>query len=612
MRIKNITINKYKSFQKKETIPVDSKNLFIYGENGSGKSSFYYALKDFFQSSVEPIQMSKLRNMFLDDGGTDCSIEVEFDDDTKSTLNVTKKNTNTPAITDANRLKSFITYKHLLAVHNIKIDKKINVFNLLINGVLKHFKSEIVTGGVELGKLWIDVVKESEIPYGKDQVFYFKIHKKASVQEKALEFNRALNMLFIKPEADETNVNYLAPSVNPILKKFIPELEIEFNRQTVQVYDDGDISEPKIFLQIKYNGKDLENKNPQFILNEAKLSAIAISIFLGVIKRQGVFSTEIKPLFLDDILIGLDNANRLKLLTVLKEDFADFQIFITTYDRHWYEVAKLNLPDWKFIEFYRGANGPEVNTNIKTYLEKARIYFESYDYPECANNLRKECERLFKDKLLETYSFGEGIKSYVKPLKLETLIDRLKTYYEDLGVQPPNVLITSLYNYKTILFNPLSHNDIDSPIYKDDLDKAFKVIEDLKAIKLPIREVLIDKGTIFKLDLPVINYQADIEIATNIYSVEDNGVKTISPIKTYFKKWSRQGVEYAKMTGNPPETYSGTALLLKIKERSFSIQDIVQNINETYKENNIAEINSDDIFKSLTKSNVVLFEILNP
>ncbi|MCF6352964.1 MAG: hypothetical protein L3J06_08135 [Cyclobacteriaceae bacterium] len=56
--------------------------------------------------------MSSLRNLFLDDGGTDCStIEVEFEGDAKFTLNDTTKTTATPEITDANRLKSFITYK---------------------------------------------------------------------------------------------------------------------------------------------------------------------------------------------------------------------------------------------------------------------------------------------------------------------------------------------------------------------------------------------------------------------------------------------------------------------------------------------------------------------
>jgi hypothetical protein len=608
MKINKIIINKYKSFQKEETIPVDSKNLFVYGENGSGKSSFYYSLKDFFQSSVEPIQMSNLRNMFLTDGGTDCFIEVEFEGGTKNILNENTKDTNTPAITDANRLKSFITYKHLLAVHNIKIDKKINVFDLLIKGVLKHFKSTF-TGGIELGVLWDEVVLESKKTTGSGKDFHYKRQKKASVERKALKFNTALNALFLD---SDTNIDYIAPTVNTILQKFIPELHIDFVRQTIQVNDWGGITESRILLKIKYKEEDLEDKNPQFILNEAKLSAIAISIFLGVIKRQGVFSTELKPLFLDDILIGLDNVNRVKLLTVLKEDFADFQIFITTYDRHWYEVAKLNLPDWKFIEFYKGANGPEVNTKIMTPMEKARIYFESYDFPECANNLRKECERLFKDKLLETYTFGEGIKSQVKPLKLETLIDRLKSYYEDLGLEAPNELITNLYNYKTILFNPLSHNDIDSPIYKDDLEKAFKVIEDLRSIKLPTRTLLLKKGSLFNLDLPAINYQAEIEIAKNIYTVDNNSVKSYSPVEIFFKDWIRAGVKYAEPKGIPAIAVTNSDLLIKIKESPFSIEKATNGLNTTFKDRKVAEITAEEVLKNMSLSGDLLFDILNP
>jgi len=610
MKINNIIINKYKSFKRAETIPVDGKNLFIYGENGAGKSSFYYALKDFFQSSVEPIPMTNLRNMFLGDGLTDCSIEVEFEGGTKNILNENTKDTNTPAIIDANRLKSFITYKHLLAVHNIKIDKKINVFDLLINGVLKHFKASF-TGGVELGELWNDVVVESKKTTGTGKDFHYKRQKKASVERKALKFNTALNALFLKAELPATNLDYLAPSVNPILKKFIPEIEVEFVRQTIQTNNEGYISESRILLEIKYNGVNLDNYNPQFILNEAKLSAIAISIFLGVIKRQGAFSAEIKPLFLDDILIGLDNANRLKLLKVIKEDFSDFQVFITTYDRHWYEVAKLNLPDWKFIEFYRGANGPEVNTKIKTPMEKARIYFDSYDYPECANNLRKECERIFKDKLLETYTFGEGIKSYVKPLKLETLIDRLKSYYEDLGLESPNELISSLYNYKTILFNPLSHNDIDSPIYKDDLEKAFKVIEDLQNITLPTRDLLISKGSIFTLNLTAINYQAEIEIAKNIYQVDNNGAITTSPVVICFKDWTREGVQYATPTGVPAIAMPNNDRLTRLKESPFPIDKATIGINTTYTYGGITEITPEDVLRNLTSSEDILFDIIN-
>jgi predicted restriction endonuclease len=68
--------------------------------------------------------------------------------------------------------------------------------------------------------------------------------------------------------------------------------------------------------------------------------------------KQSLHSNYIRPLFLDDILIGLDNGNRIKLLKVLNEDFInpdptkDFQIFTTTYARHSYEVAQAYIPKW--------------------------------------------------------------------------------------------------------------------------------------------------------------------------------------------------------------------------------------------------------------------------
>ena len=49
MRIHNIEITNYKAFLGTHKINVGGKNLFIYGENGSGKSSLYYALKDFWK-----------------------------------------------------------------------------------------------------------------------------------------------------------------------------------------------------------------------------------------------------------------------------------------------------------------------------------------------------------------------------------------------------------------------------------------------------------------------------------------------------------------------------------------------------------------------------------
>jgi len=65
MKIQSIEITNYKAFLGTYLIKVDGKNLFIYGENGSGKSSLYYALKDFFQSSIENIDLHELENIFV-------------------------------------------------------------------------------------------------------------------------------------------------------------------------------------------------------------------------------------------------------------------------------------------------------------------------------------------------------------------------------------------------------------------------------------------------------------------------------------------------------------------------------------------------------------------
>ena len=79
MRIQTIEITNYKAFLGTHEIKVGGKNLFIYGENGSGKSSLYYALKDFFQSTIEDIDLAELENAFvLEDEQGKTAIKVKF------------------------------------------------------------------------------------------------------------------------------------------------------------------------------------------------------------------------------------------------------------------------------------------------------------------------------------------------------------------------------------------------------------------------------------------------------------------------------------------------------------------------------------------------------
>src|SRR5713226_2472174 len=93
MKISQIIINNYRAFynekgkeRSKYVLNLkDGKNLLVYGENGSGKSSFYKALSDLFRSSATP-DYHLIQNVF----------SKELDLDEQAFVEVTFKNGGQP------------------------------------------------------------------------------------------------------------------------------------------------------------------------------------------------------------------------------------------------------------------------------------------------------------------------------------------------------------------------------------------------------------------------------------------------------------------------------------------------------------------------------------
>ena len=52
-RIKSIQLHNFKFFQQEDPIVLNSNNLLLYGENGSGKSSIYWAFYTLFEASLK-------------------------------------------------------------------------------------------------------------------------------------------------------------------------------------------------------------------------------------------------------------------------------------------------------------------------------------------------------------------------------------------------------------------------------------------------------------------------------------------------------------------------------------------------------------------------------
>lgn len=480
MKIKTIEVKNYKAFYGTYEIKVGGKNLFIYGENGSGKSSLYYALKDFFQSSIENIDLNELENVFLkktQKGKT--AIKVIFKPDNvgrsaektyqfSTSANDTRLPTDT-SIQDANKLKSFLTYKHLLAVHHRKKDDQINLFDLLVRGVLKHFKYSL-TGGKELGTLWDDVESCVAKPIG---LRYRSNIKRRELNAAIKIFNNAFGELF-----NEDSPEYILKHAKPILDRFNHNVELKL--RFPQVRPDKNYTSLKgcqVHVELQYAGKKIEY--PHLFLNEARLSAIAISIYLGMIKRH-VQRIACKILFLDDIFIGLDISNRLPLLEILKSDFPDYQIFITTYDKPWFEYARTFLEDgsgaWKTMEFYaqQTRKGYEIPCvfDDQDLLKKAKHHMESCDYKAAAVYTRSAFEKSIRN-YCEKKRIKITFKSKMKDYDAE---DFWKMICNDIKPESKN----DIEQYRALVLNAFSHYNTERHEIKTELESAIKVVQDLQ------------------------------------------------------------------------------------------------------------------------------------
>lgn len=480
MKIKSIELKNYKAFYGKHTIRIDGKNAFIYGENGSGKSSLYFALKDFFQSSTENIDLNEVENIFIKpaDAGK-CHIKVAFKPGASGgkaghtySLSAAAKDTNSrtdTSIKDANNLKSFLTYKHLLDIHHVKKGEKIDLFNLLVKGVLKHFKYSL-TAGKELGAMWQEVERIAARPPGRS---YPSNVKKKELNDALKSFNTAFKELF-----RDGSPEHILTHAKPILDQFGHKIELKLDYPGAKPKEDlTGVLNNHVSVKLKYAGKDI--REPHLFLNEARLSAIAISIYLGMIRRHPQL-LKYKILFLDDIFIGLDISNRLPLLDILSTHFSEYQVFITTYDKPWYEYAKSFLEakgGWTTIELYTvsvkdGFEIPRINDKTG-FLDRAAAHFNESDYKAAAVYARSAFENI-----VQAYCDNKLPVKYQKKSKKYTSEDFWTAIKAEGRLLAATV--TEVEKYRELVLNPFSHYNTEKHEIHRELDEAIKTIRILK------------------------------------------------------------------------------------------------------------------------------------
>ncbi|QTA87476.1 AAA family ATPase [Desulfonema magnum] len=569
MKIRTIELKNYRAFYGTHTISVQGKSMLIYGENGSGKSSLYKALEDFFAAGNQPKSIAA--NIF--DGN---SPYVRVIMDTDQTF-IYQNDSISPMpsqnfLTDTHRHNPFFTYKRLLRVYLAENEaKRPDLFSILIETILPYHKNSKTNQ--TFGEDWIEINNALQLKASTKKY-------KQVTNTTLPNFNNGLEE-FLRDLADKTN--------DWLNRYFNHHVTLTFEKPSLSIQKTGSkkvLAGKEITITPTYFGESVTSRYEDF-LNEARLSALALCMYLSSLKIIPE-PENYKMLFLDDIFIGLDMSNRIPLLRILKDNFADFQIFLTTYDRAWFELMRdyFEGDKWKSIEMY--ADTKEINGNrfevpliidpSKTYFEKAEDYFKIKDYPACANYLRKALERQIKKLLPETYKTSQNKDFGTTDIThLETLINNLEKFFEDCKVPLPQEAQEGIRRYKTLVLNPMSHDDLKSPVYKIEIENTFRVIRTFQNLPQISRILLLPIHATITYTNRDKDYAAEVQLADNLYIVIKNTDKYFSQCKYRMKKWTFQSLEYSNMntTDNKPFPQDQ---IKNMCEQKRSLEEIYQGI----------------------------------
>lgn len=515
-KISKITLTNFKFFYGTYELNLERKNILIYGENGSGKSSIYWALFTFLQSVFKPNDDDIKKYFDADDEenlinrfstpGQISSIGIELEDEFSSTLSKrisfdiinTKSDSVVREITQAS---DFINYRLLSRIYDFSNRDKINLFPFFEREILMfmNFTQEIEAGNTSASAWWAylkpGMQPRRTMRSAEYQTFQLRINQFNG------EFNAYLNRII------ESANEYLQQKFKQNLRLTLQYLPCSYDD-----FEDGSTTRrnhltkpPKILLEVEYVNPNLTEgkeriKRPHSFLNEARLTTIALAIRFAILNEKYIEGAP-KILVLDDLLISLDMSNRDMVLDLIIHEFTSYQIVILTHDRGFFELIKRRIDNegyllnWVVKEMYRDELINDIPVPFipknSDYLDQAKKYLKEFDYPASANYLRKETERLLKNLLPLNKRIKLTSEEGTKPLQLDTLIDNFKKHYEEFGSDFRE--FKKLKEYKDVLLNPLSHDNVDSPIYKQELQAIINIIINIRKLNFkPLIEIKTD------------------------------------------------------------------------------------------------------------------------
>ncbi|MBI5198610.1 MAG: hypothetical protein HZA09_01145 [Nitrospirae bacterium] len=211
-----------------------------------------------------------------------------------------------------------------------------------------------------------------------------------------------------------------------------------------------------ITLRFKFHGKP--ESPPHKYLSESHLNCLGICLFLASVKA---FNKLNKFIFLDDVISSFDTNHRARFARLLVEKFSDYQIFLFTHEKDWFELISnmVRGKNWVIKRMYWDhENGATIEPPPFTLKEKIENKLKKADTTGLGNSIRIYLEHLLKEichdlKVKVEFRFNEHNENRMS----HELLSELKSKLKDRKCELKDHAVFDRLNSSMFLGNRTSH-----------------------------------------------------------------------------------------------------------------------------------------------------------
>lgn len=506
--INRIHICGFKAFPNDFELQLEGKNLLMHGENGSGKSSIYYALHCMFQAPLKPDAGKKyfdpaseqhLKN--LNNLDADSKIWIDFDGRHPFIYNIDKEGYQFTLLGSKHPLPAqingcFVNHQFLFHFFNFRNSQRINLFPVFIKDILPFCKDD--NTGLHIGEMY-DEITASIIKKGRhihpdyiSNIEYFNKAVKKVVEDINIYASDRYNESFKDEDDNELVIRLRYDSNFDKPEDDTNEYWLKYDNIIELVKENGEIKERKSSykkLNEPFIGLEISEKmpdgnlrkivKPHTYFNEAKLTAIALAVRFALLNIEK--PADGRFLALDDMLISLDMSNRAKVVDFLLKISDKYKIYLFTHDKMFFEYfkhkTKKNQDAWVYKEIYMDYDKTPYIRNSEDYLGQAEHYIKQHEYEIAGNFLRKEAEAFCKDFLPKK----KQLTGDFAHLDLNGLIMNCKDYAAESGVIDISIF-NELDEHRKFILNPSSHDSYDVAKYGHEVKRCLQTLRKLREI----------------------------------------------------------------------------------------------------------------------------------